>query len=47
VDLAVAIVAAAVALVAAGLPYKLSLVVASLAGIAAGMAIELRKERRR
>jgi predicted branched-subunit amino acid permease len=39
-DLAAAIVAGAVALVAAGLPYKLSLVVASLAGIAAGVAVE-------
>jgi predicted branched-subunit amino acid permease len=46
-DLAAAIVAAAVALFAAGLPYRLSLVVASLAGIAAGMALELMKERRR
>jgi len=40
-DLAAAIVAAAVALAAAGLPFRLSLVVASIAGIAAGMAIEL------
>jgi 4-azaleucine resistance transporter AzlC len=40
-DLAAAIVAFGVALAAAGLPYRLSLVVASLAGIAAGMAIEL------
>jgi len=40
-DLAAAIVASAVALAAAGLPYRLSLVVASMAGIAAGMAIEL------
>ena len=40
-DLAAAIVAAAVALVAAGLPFRLSLVVASIAGIAAGMAIEV------
>ena len=39
-DLAAAIVAGAVALVAAGLPYRLSLVVASLAGIAAGVAVE-------
>jgi predicted branched-subunit amino acid permease len=46
-DLAAAIVAGAVALAVAGLPYRLSLVVASLAGIAAGMALELRKERRR
>ena len=35
------------ALIAAGLPYRLSLVVASLGGIATGMALELRKERRR
>ena len=40
-DLAAAIVAAAVALVASGLPFRLSLVVASIAGIAAGMAIEV------
>lgn len=39
-DLAAAIVAAGVALVAAGLPFRLALVVASIAGIAAGMAIE-------
>lgn len=39
-DLAAAIVAFGVALAAAGLPYRLSLVVASIAGIAAGMAIE-------
>ena len=39
-DLAAAIVAAGVALIAAGLPYRLALVVASIAGIAAGMAIE-------
>jgi branched chain amino acid efflux pump len=39
-DLAAAMVAAAVALAALGLPYRLSLVAASLAGIAAGMAIE-------
>lgn len=42
-DLAAAIVAGSVALYAAGLPYRLSLVVASIAGIAAGMAIELRR----
>jgi predicted branched-subunit amino acid permease len=46
-DLAAAIIAAAVALIAAGMPYRLALVVASLAGIAVGMAIELREERRR
>lgn len=39
-DLAAAIVAAGVALIAAGLPFRLALVVASIAGIAAGMAIE-------
>ena len=39
-DLAASIVAGAVALVAAGLPFRLSLVVASVAGIAAGLAIE-------
>jgi predicted branched-subunit amino acid permease len=39
-DLAAAIVAGAVALIAAGLPYRLALVVASIAGIAVGMAIE-------
>lgn len=42
VDLAAAIVAGAVALWAAGLPYRLALVVASIAGIASGMAIESR-----
>lgn len=39
-DLAAAIVAGAVALIAAGLPYKLSLVAASLAGIGAGVLVE-------
>ncbi|MEP7068473.1 MAG: AzlC family ABC transporter permease [Usitatibacter sp.] len=39
-DLAAAIVAAGVALMAAGLPFRLALVVASIAGIAAGLAIE-------
>ena len=39
-DLAAAMVAGAVALVALGLPYKLGLVVASIAGIAAGLAWE-------
>ncbi len=39
-DLAAAVVAGAVVLLAAGLPYKLSLVVSSLAGIAAGVAAE-------
>lgn len=44
-DLAAAIVAGAVALAAAGLPYRLALVAASIAGIAAGLAIELGRER--
>lgn len=44
-DIAAAVVAGAVALVAAGLPYRLSLVVASLAGIAAGVAVEWRHRR--
>jgi predicted branched-subunit amino acid permease len=39
-DVAAAVVAGALALLAAGLPYKLSLVVASLAGIGAGFAVE-------
>ena len=46
-DLAAATVAGAMALLAAGLPYRLALVVASIAGIAAGMAVELARERRR
>jgi len=46
-DLAAATVAGAVALMVAGLPYRLSLVVASVAGIAAGMALEIVKERRK
>ena len=41
-DLAAAIVAAATALIASGLPFRLSLVVASLTGIIAGMAMERR-----
>jgi len=45
-DLGAAIVAAAVALWAAGLPYRLSLVVASIAGIATGLALEARHARR-
>jgi predicted branched-subunit amino acid permease len=45
-DLAAAIVAAGVALAAAGLPFRLALVVASVAGIAAGMAIELTRKHR-
>jgi predicted branched-subunit amino acid permease len=40
-DLAAAIVAAAIALASAGLPYRLALVVASIFGIGAGMAVEL------
>ncbi len=40
VDLAAAVVAGAMALIAAGLPYRLALVVASVAGIALGMALE-------
>jgi predicted branched-subunit amino acid permease len=44
-ELAAAVVASAIALAAAGLPYRLSLVVASLAGIAAGMAIERSRRR--
>ena len=39
-DVAAALVAGAVALAAAGLPYRLALVTGSLAGIAAGLAIE-------
>jgi predicted branched-subunit amino acid permease len=46
-DLAAAIVAAAVALATAGLPYRLALVVASIAGIGAGLAIERLHARRR
>jgi len=42
VDLAVAIVAAAIAMAASGLPYRLALVVASVGGIAAGVALEKR-----
>ena len=45
-DLAAAIVATAVALVAAGLPYRLALVVAGVAGIAAGMLVEKKAARR-
>lgn len=41
-DLAAATVAGAVVLLAAGLPYRLALVVASLAGIAAGVIAEWR-----
>jgi len=44
-DLAAAIVAAAIALAAAGLPYRLALVAATIAGIAAGLAIEAGRRR--
>jgi predicted branched-subunit amino acid permease len=44
-DLAAAVAAGAVALLAAGLPYRLSLVVASLAGIGAGFVAEWRHRR--
>ncbi|APV52224.1 hypothetical protein BWI17_01190 [Betaproteobacteria bacterium GR16-43] len=44
-DLAAALVAGAVALIAAGLPWRLSLVVASLCGIAAGVIYERVKAR--
>lgn len=40
-NLAAALVATAVALAAAGLPYRLALVVASIAGIAAGLVVEM------
>lgn len=46
-DLAAAMVAAVIALAAAGLPYRLSLIVGSIAGIAVGMAIELSRPRAR
>ena len=46
-DLAASIVAAAVALVTAGLPYRLALVVASVAGIGVGLVIERLHGRRR
>jgi predicted branched-subunit amino acid permease len=44
-DLAAAIVAAAIALAASGLPYRLALVVASIGGIAVGLAIEAWRRR--
>jgi predicted branched-subunit amino acid permease len=44
-DLAAAIVAAAVALAFVGLPYRLALVVASIFGIAAGLALERAHQR--
>ena len=45
-NLAAALVAAAVALAAAGLPYRLALVVASITGIGAGLVVELLHRRR-
>jgi predicted branched-subunit amino acid permease len=42
-DLGAAMVAGSIALVAAGLPYRLSLVVASIAGIGVGLALDARK----
>lgn len=45
IDLAAAIVAGALALVASGLPYRLALVVASIGGIAVGMVLEKRRSR--
>ena len=44
-DLAAGVVAGAVALLAAGLPYRLALVVASLVGIGAGFLVEWRHRR--
>jgi predicted branched-subunit amino acid permease len=44
-DLGAAVVAAAVALVAAGLPYRLALVAASVCGIVAGMTVEAAHKR--
>ena len=44
-DLAAAVVAAAIALVASGLPYRLALVVASMGGIGMGLAIEAWRRR--
>jgi len=44
-DLAAAVVAAALSLAAAGLPYRLALVVASIGGIGVGLAIESRGRR--
>ena len=46
-DVAAALVAAVVALAAAGLPYRLSLIVGSIAGIAVGIAFDLLKGRPR
>ena len=45
-NLAAALVAAAIALAAAGVPYRLALVVASIAGIGAGLLVELLHRRR-
>ena len=44
-DVAAALVAAVVALLAAGLPYRLSLIVGSIAGIAAGMVLDRNRGR--
>jgi predicted branched-subunit amino acid permease len=44
-DLAAAIVAAAIALAAAGLPYRLALVAATIGGIGVGLAIESGRRR--
>lgn len=44
-DLAAATVAGAVSLAVSGLPFRLSLVVASVAGIAAGMVLEVARRR--
>jgi len=45
-DLAAAIVAAVVSLATLGLPYRLALIAGSIAGIAAGLALEARHRRR-
>ena len=44
-DLAAALLAAVVALVAAGLPYRLSLIVGSIAGIAVGLVLDRNRGR--
>jgi predicted branched-subunit amino acid permease len=44
-DLAAAIVAGAIALAAAGLPYRLALVAATIGGIGVGLAIESGRRR--
>ena len=44
-DLAAAVVAGAVALLAAGMPYRLSLVTASIAGVAAGVLFDRSRRR--